>query len=120
MRRFLAVGLVGLAAIGGNSPAVAQFYQQRSSAQPAAVPAFNRIEVNPADGGGRRVFQAPQQTSPPAQPTPGGPSMVPIGSPTTNNAPLQLRDTTPGTPLPVRPNGTTLTPMGDPTPGESR
>ena len=74
MRRFLAVGLVGLAAIGGSSRAVAQFYQSRSSAQPAATPTFNRIEINQADGGGRRVFQTPQQTSPPAQPTPVQPA----------------------------------------------
>ncbi|MEZ4407112.1 MAG: serine/threonine-protein kinase [Polyangiales bacterium] len=72
------------------------------------------------DGPSQRNVAPPAQ---PAQPTPGGPSMVPIGAPTTNNAPLQLRDTTParpGPPLPVQPNGTTLTPMGEPTPGEGQ
>lgn len=84
MRRLVVVGLAALAAIGGSSRAAAQFYQQRSSAQAAAVPTFHRIEVSQPLDGGRRVFQAPQQTATPAQPTP-----APVQPPASDNPPAR-------------------------------
>jgi len=82
-----------LAAIGGSSRAAAQFYQQRSLAQPAAAPSFSRIEVSQPDGGGRRGFQTPQQTAAPAQPTPAPAQPAPVlPRADNNNSPPRDRD----------------------------